>query len=96
MEKLLAIEERKLKLLETEEDENFLFFKSLLPYMRQLSPLRQLKIRTNVSSLIMNEFERNSYGSNTSNSFSPSTPEAPCVAILENVTFPSQDENATF
>lgn len=58
-ESLLDIERKKLQYLEakanrsnTEEDENLLFFKSLLPHVRKIEPSRMLSFRGRVQELV--------------------------------------------
>ncbi|XP_036343194.1 cell wall protein DAN4-like, partial [Rhagoletis pomonella] len=43
--RLLDIETKQLALLEASEDENSLFLRSLLPFMKKLDPIRQLRVR---------------------------------------------------
>ncbi|CAH1996935.1 unnamed protein product [Acanthoscelides obtectus] len=55
--KMLEIENKKLALLEQEEDENSLFLRSLLPDLRKLNPLQQLKVLTKFQDVLMQELQ---------------------------------------
>lgn len=61
-QELVHIEQKKLALLEheikSEEDPELCFFKSLLPYMRELSPTRRLRLRGKIQNLISEEYEQ--------------------------------------
>lgn len=52
---LLEIEAKRLEILQTSEDENFLFLKSLVPYFKQLNCLQQLRVRTRFQEILMEE-----------------------------------------
>ena len=54
-EKLLEIEAKKLQFLETEEDDNLLFFRSLLPHLKKLPTMQQLRARARMQEVLMDE-----------------------------------------
>ncbi|XP_044747560.1 uncharacterized protein LOC123308542 [Coccinella septempunctata] len=53
--RLLEIERRMLEMLQTQDDENLLFLKSLHPYMKRLDPLQQLNVRTKFQQILTDE-----------------------------------------
>ncbi|XP_017466883.1 PREDICTED: uncharacterized protein LOC108359498 [Rhagoletis zephyria] len=55
--RLLDIETKKLALLEASEDENSLFLRSLLPFMKKLDPIRQLRVRCKFQDILLQEIE---------------------------------------
>ncbi|XP_050517469.1 uncharacterized protein LOC126892083 [Diabrotica virgifera virgifera] len=61
-DELVKIENKKLALLEkeinSEEDPDLCFFKSLVPYMRELSPGNRLRVRGKIQDLILDEYEK--------------------------------------
>lgn len=85
-QEFMELEKKKLELLQIklsqsserqEQDcEDLLFFKSLLPYMKELSPMQKLRTRNKITEVIMNEMNvvttqdyrgYNTYEYNTSN-----------------------------
>ncbi|KAK4882444.1 hypothetical protein RN001_005763 [Aquatica leii] len=54
-QQLLNIETKKLALLQTPEDENSLFLRSLLPYFQKMDPLQQLRVRNKFQETLINE-----------------------------------------
>lgn len=67
---LLQLEAKKLSaLLEPQqpEDEDLLFFKSLISYMKQLNPLQKLQFRSTIQDTLLRELSTHqfSYSSNT-------------------------------
>lgn len=85
-QEFMELEKKKLELLQIklsqsserqEQDcEDLLFFKSLLPYMKDLSPMQKLRVRNNITQVIMDEMNSgmtqsyhgyNTYDYNTTN-----------------------------
>lgn len=58
-QRLLDIDCKKFALLQTPEDENFLFLKSLHPYMKRLNPLQQLRVGNKFQEILIQEIESN-------------------------------------
>lgn len=63
-----------------EEDDDLNFFKSLLPYMRKLPPLKKLQIRSQYQSILINEMENKN----------PNSSEA-----FSNFTYPSSSSGSS-
>lgn len=70
VDRFLKIEEQKLKIFKEEklrgfreeDDENLLFFKSLVPYMRMLSPVQQLIARNKIQEVLVSEISKTNDG----------------------------------
>lgn len=52
---LLQIESKKLEILNQPEDDDLMFFKSLLPYFKQMNPIQKLRIRSKFQNIIIEE-----------------------------------------
>lgn len=74
---LLKIETKKLALLERPEDEDMMFFRSLLPYFRKMHPIQKLRVRNKFQDVVIQELSMPSHGTEFSflhsNSSSAST-----------------------
>ncbi|XP_076045701.1 uncharacterized protein LOC143027942 [Oratosquilla oratoria] len=74
-DELIAIEKRKLELLENEqkdtEDEDLHFFKSITPYMKKLPGIKRLRVRTQMQNLLLQELEQLENYTHTSGPTSP-------------------------
>ncbi|KAL1493833.1 hypothetical protein ABEB36_009519 [Hypothenemus hampei] len=83
-QKLLEIENKKLSLLQTPEDENLLFLRSLHPYMKRLYPFQQLRNRSKFQEILLQELSqidsKNFHSTRTYSSIDQSTP------ILSNLS----------
>ncbi|XP_057663124.1 uncharacterized protein LOC130898095 [Diorhabda carinulata] len=66
-QQLLNIEAKKLALLETPEDENSLFLRSLLPYFQKMDPLQQLRVRNKFQDILIQEMSPPSTSSHSEN-----------------------------
>lgn len=73
-ERLLNIEAKKLALLETPEDENSLFLRSLLPYFKKMDPLQQLRVRTKFQEILIQEMSPQSTSLRPYNTYFPVRP----------------------
>ncbi|KAK7085834.1 hypothetical protein SK128_000127 [Halocaridina rubra] len=80
-EQLLEIERQKLKFLQKEQEESenddLQFFRSLIPHMKSLTPIRKLRVRSQLQNLVLKELEeleQNSYPSSQSHSDTHPTP----------------------
>lgn len=94
MEKeLLNIETKKLAILERSEDDDMMFFRSLLPYFRKMQPIQKLRVRNKFQDIVIQELSTPSHDSEIyfphSNSSSASTHCATSATTSEYITSPS-------
>lgn len=90
-QQLLNIEEKKLALLQTPENENSLFLRSLLPYFQKMDPLQQLRVRNKFQETLIIEMSSPSTGlqpGNTHYPNRPSTASSVCSSVYSNVFSP--------
>ncbi|XP_066960935.1 uncharacterized protein [Macrobrachium rosenbergii] len=95
-EQLIEIEKQKLEFLrkdqEESDNEDLLFFKSLLPYMKKLNTTKKLRIRSQIQNLFlkeMEEAEQNEWPSNVTIGAMQSTPN-PYINVHEPTILHSQ------
>ncbi|KAK4887448.1 hypothetical protein RN001_003719 [Aquatica leii] len=90
-QQLLNIETKKLALLQTPEDENSLFLRSLLPYFQKMDPLQQLRVRNKFQETLINEMSppfTNLQPGNTHYPDRPSTASSVHSSTYSNVCSP--------
>lgn len=60
-EELIALERKKIEILEkdanVEDDDDLLFFKSLLPHIKSLPVIKKLRLRSKIQELVLREIE---------------------------------------
>lgn len=67
-EQLLLNEKEKINALKEPEDDDLMFFKSLTPYFKQMTPLQKLKVRSKIQQVVIDELSVWSITSPASNS----------------------------
>ncbi|KAK4886635.1 hypothetical protein RN001_002906 [Aquatica leii] len=90
-QQLLNIETKKLALLQTPEDENSLFLRSLLPYFQKMDPLQQLRVRNKFQETLIDEMSppfTNLQPGNTHYPDRPSTASSVHSSTYSNVCSP--------
>ncbi|KAG5892683.1 hypothetical protein JTB14_004880 [Gonioctena quinquepunctata] len=84
-QKMVQLEERKIDAIvnmrntsnkEHDNDDDFHFLMSLLPYMKKLEPLDKLHARTQIQSVVMDVYRRHDENSRVSNNYLYSRPES--------------------
>ncbi|XP_033606416.1 uncharacterized protein LOC111861971 [Cryptotermes secundus] len=99
--RLSDTEAKKLALLQTPEDENSLFLRSLLQYLKRMDPFQQLRVRTKFRDILLQEMSQDQSSSFQTSGTScpimgPSTAVSSVQSNYSNISSPTSPTNSAY